>query len=73
MPNHIEIKKWNDDYWVEGMDRCYTIAQMMELLLLGHPSVIATDSEEAVIRAIEILNEVHQDIGAASLEEPNFN
>jgi hypothetical protein len=61
--------QWNDGYYIEGLDRCANIQNIINEQLLYHPAIIRAGQEDKIDEAIKLIGNVYQTIGAMQFFE----
>ena len=71
LEQQLAAVEWNDGYWVEGLDRAYTLTVMFEQLLGNsaagyHPAITRAGLQQQCDAVSEQIADLYQLIGAAT-------
>jgi hypothetical protein len=52
----------NEGHWLEATDRCHSVAEIIQMMLLNHPAIYQSPHiKEKVEKAQELISEAYQD------------
>jgi hypothetical protein len=64
------MNEFNEGHIVEGCDRLHVIQSNIDQFLVDHPAIVRAGCNDKIKKALELLSEAYQEVGALNHAEP---